>query len=205
MTSPVGKCSLEVEDQDDGECFYLDDFTVEYIPEGLDDNSDITKNLALVSEAENVEMSNAGVINLMDAADSAITVEDVVSKLDVAVTTIDANGAAVSGSALASGSYAVLDREIWPDICYMASDLNVTAEDGEVCAYMPYSKDKTSAVIVAIYDDDDRLIASDIDTSDDGVLSVSLPSEGGHSYKVFLWNSIDSMNPYYGNAQGNIL
>ncbi len=204
QSSPVGKCAFEVEDQDDGKAFYLDDFTVEYIPEGLADNSDLMATVDVASDATDVVMSSAGVINLMDAADSAITVGGLASKLNAAVDVVDANGVAGNNSALASGMYAKLNRDIWPDVYYLASDLNVTVTDGVVSAYMPYSAEDNATLVIAIYDSADRMISVDADTSADGLLGVSLSGEGGFYYKAFLWKGFDIMSPYYSSISENI-
>lgn len=204
QTSPVGKCAWEIEDQDDLRSFYLDDFTVEYIPEGLASNDDIMKTVALAPDADNMFMSKAGVISLMDAAESAITVNSLSTALTAGVNMVADNGSAVDGSALAAGTYAKLNRGVWPAIYAMASDLDVTMENETISAYMPYSEDADTTLIVATYDSGDTLVDVALDTSDDGIIDVTLSGEGGHYYKVFLWKGLDILAPHYNSVSGDI-
>lgn len=204
QTSPVGKCAWEVEDQDDVGCVYLDDFTVEYIPEGLANNDDIAKTVTLASNANKAFMSKAGVISLMDEADSKITVNTLSAALNAGIQMIDAGGLAVDGSALAAGTYAKLNRGVWPAIYTMASDLNVTMENETISAYMPYSEDTDTALIVATYDSGDTLVDVAIDTSVDGILDVTLSGTDAYYYKAFLWKGLDVLNPHYNSVSGDI-
>lgn len=203
QTVPVAKAIFEIEDQDNEGTFYIDDMTAEYIPEGLNSHSDIVKTAEFSASAVDAKMNNSGVVSLMDAADSDITVEQFKAMFNEDLSVIDASGAAAGNSVLASGNYAKLERDIWPDIYYMASDLNVNVADGKVSAYMPYSQDDTTALIIAVYQGG-VLVDAIVDTSEDGILTEELSTEGANSYKVFLWKGINSLQPYYGSAGDNI-
>ncbi len=181
--------------------FLVDDITMEYIPAGETAASAIAADV-LASGAAGVE-SNGGILNLMDAATSALTVGGLTDKLADDASVITAAGAAADASALANGNYVKLDRGIWPAVYYKASDLNVKAENGTVSAYMNYSANAGTVLFVAIYKGDGKeLVVAKSDTSADGKLSVNAPVEDGTSYKVFLWNSNSALQPVYAVAGG---
>ena len=84
------------------------------------------------------------------------------------------------------------------------SELSVSTTGGVVSATMPYSKDTKTVMLIGIYDAQGRLVKGLSDTSSDGTLRVSVPSTGGSTYRIYLWNGMDTLQPSCGDLSGNI-
>ena len=84
------------------------------------------------------------------------------------------------------------------------SAMTVSTTGGTVSATMPYSKDTKTIMLIGIYDAQGCLVKGLSDSSSDGTLSVSVPSAGGSTYRIYLWNGIDTLQPSCGDLSGNI-
>ncbi len=202
-TTSVGNVTLTVMCNGTAPC-YLDDFTYEYIPSGLEVELDaLAKTVALPGSADGSVVLGSGAIVLMDAATSAVTADGLNAKLcpNTPVSLVDASGAAVT-SGPAAGNYAYLSRGVLPGIFYKVSDLDVAIDGKEVTATLPYAVDEDVIMIVALYKGADQFATCLSDTAEDGQLSVTVSDDEATSYKVFLWKSEAWMMPFYAAAEG---
>lgn len=204
-SDPVSRVTFGVIDYDIN-TLYVDDLTAEYLPAGAT-SSELNKKVALKEANDEVYLNPIqGAITLLDAGKSQITLDQLNALLcdDTQITAVAADGTTIAGGSIAAGNYAVMKRDIWPDIFYTISDIDVTVANGTITANMPYDGDNTTVMLMAIYDDEDNLVDASVDKCEDGQLQASLPTEGGTEYRVYLWKSLNNMQPYYAQITGAI-